>query len=205
LKAAPLPMASMAPLSGGEFRVCVNHPRCVPPMPGIVPNDAPCWIVWALAAATRRQPERRLDLVLLSIGANDIYFSGLVADVIVDYPTERVLFKRGGVMATVDDSRSVLARDLPQGFAKVREALRPLVGDLSRVVLTSYANPTLSEGGGPCPGGRAGFVFRCCCRLWIHHHDCSLTFTVRSGNSHASRTRGRCTPHTEFRPVDRWP
>jgi hypothetical protein len=112
----------------------------------------------ALTAAQRRQPERRLDLVLLSIGANDIYFSGLVADVIVDYPTERVLFKRSGVLATTDDSRSVLARDLPQGFAKVREALRPLVGgDLSRVVFTSYANPTLGAGGAPCPGGRAGF------------------------------------------------
>jgi hypothetical protein len=111
----------------------------------------------ALTAAKRRQPERSLDLVLLSIGANDIYFSGLVADVIVDYPTERTLFRRGGVMATVDDARSVLVRDLPQGFTKVREALRPLVGDLSRVIYTSYANPTLASGGAPCPGGRAGF------------------------------------------------
>lgn len=111
----------------------------------------------ALNAAKRRQPERRLDLVLLSIGANDIYFSGLVADVIVENPTERVLFRRGGVMATTDDARSVLARDLPQGFAKVREALRPLVGEMSRVVYTSYANPTLASGGAPCPGGRAGF------------------------------------------------
>src|SRR5262245_23453414 len=111
----------------------------------------------ALTAAKRRQPERALDLVLLSIGANDIYFSGLVADVIVDYPTERVLFKRSSVMATVDDSRSVLAGDLPRGFAKLREALRPLVGDLSRVIFTSYANPTLAAGGVPCPGGRAGF------------------------------------------------
>src|ERR1700754_218646 len=111
----------------------------------------------ALTAAQRRQPERRLDLVLLSIGANDIYFSGLVADVIVDYPTERTLFRRGGVMATVDDARGVLVRPLPQGFTKVREALRPLVGDLSRVIFTSYANPTLAAGGAPCPGGRAGF------------------------------------------------
>jgi hypothetical protein len=111
----------------------------------------------ALTAAKRRQPDRKLDLVLLSIGANDIYFSGLVADVIVDNPTERALFRRSGVMATVEDSRSVLVRDLPQGFAKLREALRPLVGDLSRVVYTSYANPTLGEGGAPCPGGRAGF------------------------------------------------
>ena len=111
----------------------------------------------ALTAAKRRQPDRKLDLVLLSIGANDIYFSGLVADVIVDTATERALFRRSGVMASVDDSRSALARDLPQGFARLREALKPLVGDMSRVVYTSYGNPTLADGGAPCPGGRAGF------------------------------------------------
>ena len=111
----------------------------------------------AVAAAKRRQPDRKLDLVLLSIGANDIYFSGLVADVIVDTVTERALFRRTGVMASVDDSRAALARDLPQSFAKLREALKPLVGDLSRIIYTSYANPALSDGGAPCPGGRAGF------------------------------------------------
>jgi lysophospholipase L1-like esterase len=110
----------------------------------------------AVTAARRRQPDRRLDLVLLSIGANDINFSGLVADVIVDTPTERVLFRRTGVIGSVDDSRSALARDLPQGFGKLREALKPLVGDLQRVVYVSYANPTLADGA-PCPGGRAGF------------------------------------------------
>ena len=111
----------------------------------------------ALTAAKKRQPDRTLDLVLLSIGANDVYFSGLVADVIVDTPTERALFRRTGVMASVDDSRTALARDLPSGFAKLRDALKPLVGDLSHVVYTSYANPALSNGGTPCPGGRAGF------------------------------------------------
>ena len=111
----------------------------------------------ALAAAKRRQPDRKLDLVLLSVGANDIYFSGLVADVIVDTPTERTLFRRSGVMASVEDSRAALTRDLPQGFSKLREALRPLVGDMSRVIYTSYANPTLADSGTPCPGGRAGF------------------------------------------------
>ncbi len=110
----------------------------------------------ALTAAKRRQPDRTLDLVLLSIGANDINFSGLVADVIVDTATERVLFRRTGVMGSVEDSRAALARDLPQGFGKLREALKPLVGDLQRVVYVSYANPTLASGA-PCPGGRAGF------------------------------------------------
>ncbi|HWL19215.1 MAG TPA: hypothetical protein VNS33_06080, partial [Bradyrhizobium sp.] len=110
----------------------------------------------ALTAAKRRQPDRTLDLVLLSIGANDINFSGLVADVIVDTATERVLFRRTGVMGSVEDSRAALTRDLPQGFGKLREALKPLVGDLQRVVYVSYANPTLAYGA-PCPGGRAGF------------------------------------------------
>ena len=94
--------------------------------------------------------------MLLSIGANDINFSGLVADVIVDTPTERELFRRTGVIGSVDDSRAALARDLPQGFGKLREALKPLVGDMSHVVYVSYANPALA-GGAPCPGGRAGF------------------------------------------------
>src|SRR5207245_11279327 len=110
----------------------------------------------AATAARRRQPDRTLDLVLLSIGANDIYFPGLVADVIVDTATERALFRRSSVMASVDDARSAMTRDLPQGFSKLREALKPLVGgDLSRVVYTSYANPTLANAGAPWPGGRA--------------------------------------------------
>jgi hypothetical protein len=111
----------------------------------------------AMTQARRRQADRKLDLVLLSIGANDVYFSGLVADVIVDTPTERALFRRTGVIASVDDSRAALARDLPQGFSKLRDALKPLVGDMSHVIYTSYANPALSEGATPCPGGRAGF------------------------------------------------
>src|SRR4051812_19341840 len=111
----------------------------------------------AVTAAKRRQPDRKLDMVLLSIGGNDIYFSGLVTDVIVDTRTERALFRRTGVMASLDDSRAALARDLPQSFGKLREALKPLVGDLSHVVYLSYANPALSSRDTPCPGGRAGF------------------------------------------------
>jgi lysophospholipase L1-like esterase len=111
----------------------------------------------AVSAAKRRQPDRQLDLILLSIGANDINFSGLVADVIVDTPTERVLFRRSGVLGSLDDSRAALARELPQSFGRLREALKPLVGDLQRVVFVSYANPTLADSGVPCAGGRAGF------------------------------------------------
>ena len=111
----------------------------------------------ALAAAKQRQPGRKLDAILLSIGANDINFSGLVADVIVERTTERELFKRIGVIGSVGDSRAALTQELPQAFGKLREALKPLIGpDLSRVVYVSYANPALSNGA-PCPGGPAGF------------------------------------------------
>ena len=75
----------------------------------------------ALTAAKRRQPDRKLDLVLLSIGANDINFSGLVADVIVDAPTERALFRRIGVIGSVDDSR---ARAGARPAARLRQAAR---------------------------------------------------------------------------------
>jgi lysophospholipase L1-like esterase len=111
----------------------------------------------ALAAAERRQPGRQLDLVLLSVGANDINFSGLVADVILEQGTERAMAQRSGVIGAVEEARATLKRDLPRGFAKLRQALKPLVGgDLARVVYVSYANPALANGA-PCPGGRAGF------------------------------------------------
>ena len=107
----------------------------------------------ALAAAKRRQPDRALDLLLLSIGANDIYFSGLVANVIVDTPTERTLFSQGGSMASVDDARSALARDLPADFAKLRDALKPLVGgDLSGALRDAGQ----ATGGNAVAAGRQG-------------------------------------------------
>jgi hypothetical protein len=111
----------------------------------------------ALAAAKKRLPSRQLDLVLLSVGANDIDFSGLVADVIVDQSTERAIFQRSGVLGSVETSRATLKRDLPQRFRRLRQALKPMVGgDLSHVVFVSYGNPALANGA-PCPGGRAGF------------------------------------------------
>jgi hypothetical protein len=112
----------------------------------------------ALASARRQRADRNLDLVLLTIGANDILFAHLVANVIIEATTERVLFGRGGVMAAVADSRKVLDRELPGNFARLRAALKPLVGgDLARVVFVSYGNPALAAPDTPCPGGRDGF------------------------------------------------
>ena len=111
-----------------------------------------------LAMARRHRADRSLDLVLLTIGANDILFSGLIADIIVEPGTERNLLRRGGAIASVEDAQKVLDRELPGNFAKVRAALKPFVGgDLSRIVYVTYGNPALAAPGTPCPGGRDGF------------------------------------------------
>ncbi|MEA2939187.1 MAG: hypothetical protein QOC56_2691, partial [Alphaproteobacteria bacterium] len=111
-----------------------------------------------LAAARRQNAERTLDLLLLTIGANDIRFAGLVANVIIEAPTERGLFNRGGHIAEVPDSQKILDTALPDNFAKLRAALKPLVGgNLERVVFVNYGHPALAAPDAPCPGGRAGF------------------------------------------------
>jgi hypothetical protein len=111
-----------------------------------------------LAGARRQRADRALDLVLLTIGANDILFSGLVANIIVESGTERGMLRRGGILASVEDAQKVLDRELPGNFAKARSALKPLVGgNLSRVVFVTYGNPALAGPQTPCPGGRDGF------------------------------------------------
>jgi hypothetical protein len=84
--------------------------------------------------------------------------AGLVADVIIEQGAERVLFNRGGVIATPDSSAKITDVELPGAFAKLRAALKPLVGgNLGRVVFTTYGHLALGENGAPCPGGRDGF------------------------------------------------
>ncbi|HXW41847.1 MAG TPA: hypothetical protein VEK75_11620, partial [Xanthobacteraceae bacterium] len=105
----------------------------------------------------RQDPNRNLDLALLTVGANDVNFAGLVADVIVDATTERILLKEGGAIVGVADSQKALDRDLPDEFAQLRTALKPAVGgNLNRVVFVSYGNPAMQADNKPCPGGRDG-------------------------------------------------
>jgi hypothetical protein len=111
-----------------------------------------------LALARRQRPDRTLDLVLLTIGANDIGFSELVADAIVKSETERGLFHRSGMIAAVEDAEQVLNARLPVSFARLRAVLKGMVGgNLAHVVFVSYGHPALQEGGSPCGGGLAGF------------------------------------------------
>src|SRR5215467_2066525 len=111
-----------------------------------------------VARSQRNQPARTLDLVFLTIGANDINFSGLIADIIIEARGERTLFSRAGIISSVAAAQAALDRKLPADFARLRTALKPLINNtLERVVFVSYGNPALDPGGGPCPGGRGGF------------------------------------------------
>ena len=110
-----------------------------------------------MAAVHRQDPKRNLDTLLLTVGANDVNFAGLVANVIVEATTERLLLREGGALASVADSASALEKDLPDAFAQLRTALKPFVGgNLNRVVFVSYPNPAMQAEGTPCPGGRDG-------------------------------------------------
>jgi lysophospholipase L1-like esterase len=152
-----LPLACTgAAIEHGLFKAqgasdCPAKGRCVTSVPGQIGQ-----IKTALERARKLQPERKLDLVLLTVGANDIKFSGIVADVIVTAGVERVLFNQGGLISTVPQAVRTLDRDLPQSFAELRTALRPLVGgDLARVVFVSYGPPAMN-GAASCGGGRGG-------------------------------------------------
>jgi hypothetical protein len=112
----------------------------------------------ALRKAQSARAERALDLLLLTVGANDIRFSGLVGHVIIEAPTERVLFGRGGHLADVAEARKILDGAFVNDFARLRGALKPLLGgNLSRAVFVSYGHPALAGPDTPCPGGRLGF------------------------------------------------
>ena len=152
-----LPLAcSGATIESGLFgpqgaNECPPTGRC----PGTVPAQI-AQLQEALASARKQIAERQLDLILLTVGANDIKFSGLVADVIVSAGVERLLFNQGGLISTVPQAQAILDREFPNSFAKLRATLKPLVGgSLSRVVYVSYGHPAM-QGDAPCPGGREG-------------------------------------------------
>jgi hypothetical protein len=110
-----------------------------------------------MTALHRQQPSRSIDLVLLTVGANDVNFAALVANVIVDSATERLLLRQGGAIVSVADSQKALDQDLPGEFGQLRTALKPFVGgNLNRVVFVSYGNPAMQADNKPCSGSRDG-------------------------------------------------
>jgi hypothetical protein len=106
-----------------------------------------------------RSPEksRKPDLIFLTIGANDIGFSGLVADIMFEASKERSAVKRAGSIVTPDEAAKRIP-GLKQNFRRLRTALHQFTGgDLKRVVFVSYFNPTRDQAGDMCRNGRRGF------------------------------------------------
>lgn len=111
-----------------------------------------------LLVTPQRGPFRPIDLLLLTIGANDIGFSELVANIIIKENPERSLGLKAGVISTPDDARKELKESLKPDFGDLRRALLPLMdGSLTKVLFTTYGNPGAFEGGKVCPSSRIGF------------------------------------------------
>ena len=103
-------------------------------------------------------PFRPIDLLLLTIGANDIGFSELVANIIIKEEPERGLGLKTGIISTPEDARAEIQNSLKPDFRDLRQALLPLMsGSLKKVLYTTYGNPGLFEGGKVCPSSRVGF------------------------------------------------
>jgi|HubBroStandDraft_5_1064220.scaffolds.fasta_scaffold11993_2 hypothetical protein len=111
-----------------------------------------------MGAAHRGNRSRNLDLMLLTVGANDIGFSGLIANVMFDRSApEFGIFSSAARLATPATASEAL-QNLPGQFAGLRDRLRPLVDNrLDRVIYVSYGHPGLYNNGQPCPQGRQGF------------------------------------------------
>ncbi|BBF91821.1 hypothetical protein [Blastochloris tepida] len=103
-------------------------------------------------------PERDLDLLLLTIGANDIGFSPMVAGIMVDQKEDEYdVLNRFGMIKTAKEAAATLQKELPANFRKLRAALKPLLGgSLDHVVYVRYGHPALEAPGRACGGGRHG-------------------------------------------------
>ena len=83
----------------------------------------------ALAIARKHRADRKLDLVLLTIGANDIQFSGLVADVIIEVAHRAAAVRpRRPHRHVADSQRDPRPQPARTISLKLRAALKPLVG-----------------------------------------------------------------------------
>src|SRR5580704_15195688 len=111
-----------------------------------------------VSTVQRSDRSRNLDLMLLTVGANDIGFSGLIANVMFDRSApEFGIFSSAARLATPATASEAL-QNLPGQFAGLRDRLRPLVDNrLDRVIYVSYGHPGLYNNGQPCPQGRQGF------------------------------------------------
>jgi hypothetical protein len=109
-----------------------------------------------LRSITKGGKHRPIDLILLTVGANDIGFSGLVANVVIKENPERTALR--STIVDPDQARRNLKGALPRDFQALRAALRGITnGKLDHVVFTTYGNPGTHDGGKACPATRRGF------------------------------------------------
>lgn len=110
-----------------------------------------------LQMGRHRPPIRTPDLILLTIGANDMGFSELVANVMVQGQPERGILDRVKMTSTPAKARPIVTGLLKTDFAKLRtEMARFTNGNLDRILFVPYGNPA-QEGGVACPSSRKGF------------------------------------------------
>jgi hypothetical protein len=110
-----------------------------------------------------QEKARKIDLVLLSIGGNDIGFARLVANAVL--ADESVLKSLGGWFGQVHGfNEAITSLDrLDDRYRAVRRAIHNILhvpwGESDRVLLTAYPPLSLMEDGRTqCPDGRAGMT-----------------------------------------------
>ena len=114
-------------------------------------------------ATCPRKTVRRIDLLMLSVGGNDVGFARLVANTVL--ADEGTLKKMGGWMGEVQSAEEMAAL-LPALEKRYQSLNRAMHGHLQipwnesdRILLTAYPVMTLSDNGTDvCPEGQSGMT-----------------------------------------------
>ncbi len=110
-----------------------------------------------LQTTRNRPPIRTPDLILLTIGANDMGFSELVANVMIPGEPERHILDLAKMISTPAKARPIVKGQLKSDFARLRPAMARLTGgNLDRILFVPYGNPA-QTGNAACPSSRHGF------------------------------------------------
>jgi hypothetical protein len=100
---------------------------------------------------------RHPDLIFLTIGGNDLDFSGLVADILLVQSRERRILEQRKLISTPADARRKIST-LTESFKALRRSLARFTdGKLERVVYVNYGNLAMHEGNRVCAPTRRGF------------------------------------------------
>jgi len=124
--------------------------------PAMVPGQVQQLSSYLGMSANNPNPTRSPDLIFLTVGANDLNFSGLVADILITKDPERGILKNRRLIANPADARQKFG-PLAEDFKALRQALMRFTGGhLDRVIFTNYGNPAMYEGDKACRTSRRG-------------------------------------------------